>query len=405
MSDYSRYLTRANWLEIDLDAIKHNFLELEKMVGPDVTVMPAIKANAYGHGIVEVAEALEKCDVKYLATGVLHEAIKLRKNGIKTPIMVFVSNNICEVADLYIRYNLMASVSSLEQVAALSAAAGASPVNIFIPVETGRGRVGINAEELEDFVKGVLEYKNVRIHGIYSHLSCADWPDKESFSAWQYDRFVKAIKKVEALGVRVPFLQLANSNGSISRPEIRMTGICPGQGVWGYWTIEKREPAPDLQPSIRAWKSRLLTVKEVSGGKFGENFAAVKLDKPLRIGVMAGGMYDGISPLQATNGGYVLVHGKRVPVASSICVEHSILDLTDCPEARIGDEVVIMGKQGKEEITIYDLMKRWKKSEPEFLVSLNYSIPRIYIEDGKAQKIVRMGETEAILDDEEALTK
>lgn len=400
MYDYSKYLTRACWLEIDLDAIKNNYNELQKMVGDEVIVMPAIKANAYGHGIVEVARALEKCNVKYLAAGVLHEAIKLRKNGVKTPIMLFIGNNITEVADLYVRYDLMPTVSCMEQVEALSKAAGGKIMKIFLKVETGRGRLGINAEELADFVKQILEFKNIKIVGMYSHMSCPNWPDKESFSQWQYNRFVAAIREVEALGVKPEFLQLANSNGSISRPEMRLTGICPGQSMWGYSTIELRDSALKLIPAIKSWKSRLLCVKDTIGGKFGEGFAAVKLDKPMRMGVLAGGMYDGVSPLQA-NGGYVLIRGKKVPVASSICVEHTIVDLTDCPEAEIGDEVVILGKQGDLEITFQDLMARWKKSVPELLVSLNYSIPRVYFEGGIPQRIVCLDESQTIADHEE----
>lgn len=139
MYNYSKYLTRSCWLEIDLDAIKNNYYELQKMVGPEIIVMPAIKANAYGHGIVEVARALETCKIKYLASGVLHEAVKLRKNGIKSPIMLFVGNNIEEVADLYVRYDLMPTVSSISQVKAISEAAGNKTMKVFLPVETGRG--------------------------------------------------------------------------------------------------------------------------------------------------------------------------------------------------------------------------------------------------------------------------
>lgn len=395
MKSYEKHLTRSCWLEIDLDAVRHNFFELQNMVGPGVAVMPAIKANAYGHGIVEIARTLEKCQVRYLAAGVLHEAIKLRKNGIKTPIVLFVGNNISEVADLYVRYDLIPSISSIPQVEAMSKAAGSNEVDIFIPVETGRGRLGINAEELKAFVMQVLEYKNIKIAGLYSHMSGPDWSDKETFSEWQYSRFVTAIKEVEALGVKVDFLQLANSNGSISRPEMRLTGICPGQSMWGYSTIEERDTSPKLKPAIQAWKSKLLCVKDTIGGKFGEGFAAVKLEKPLRIGVMAGGMYDGISPLHA-NGGYVLIRGKKIPVASSICVEHTILDLSECPEAEIGDEIVILGKQGAHEISLKDLLAKWKKSVPELLVSFNHSLPRVYFENGKPQRVLCLDETHEI---------
>ena len=133
---------------------------------------------------------------------------------------------------------------------------------------------------------------------------------------------------------------------------------------------------------MTAMKSRLVHVHEVIGGKFGPGFSAVRLDKPKRIGIVVGGVSDGISPKHAKNG-YVLIHGKRVPIASAICLEHMIVDLTGCPEAKPGDEVVIFGRQGEEEITIPSLLKAWDKTLVEFWTSFTPHISRVYRRDGK----------------------
>lgn len=393
-----KYLMRPCWLEIDLDAIKSNYQALRDMVGPQVTVMPAIKANAYGHGIVEVAKALEECNAEYLALGVLQEAIQVRESGVKSPIMLFINNTITEVADLYVRYDLMPTVRTIRQVEAMAKAAGGKTVKVFIKLETGRGRLGIPAGEVAQFVKDILAFPNIQIEGMYSHLTAPDWPDKESYSRIQAEIFSKAVEEITALGVTIPFLQLANSSGSIAIPEIRMTAICPGQCMWGYSTVEERPGHPKLKNAIVAWKSQLVDVKEVEYGKFGENFAAVKLDRPKRIGVIVGGLSDGISALQA-KGGSVLVRGKRVPVASSLCVEHTIIDLSDVPDAAIGDEVVILGEQGDEKITFWDLLKTWNRNVPEFLVCLPSRLHRVYIKDGKKQKITWTNKSQAIIEE------
>ena len=382
-------IKRSCWLEIDLDCIKNNFEVFKKMVGSGIQVMPAVKANGYSHGIIESCKELERCGANYLGLGSIDEAILLRENGVKTPLLIFASNTVSEVADLYIEYNLIPTIQTKEQAKSISCAAKAkgSIHPIFTKIETGRGRLGVNAEEFPDFIKEIVTLQNIRIEGVYSHMSDANWPDKEiDYSAWQYKRFQSAVDKLSAEGIEIPFRQLTNTPGSIAYPQMRMTGVCPGRAIWGYSPLEKRPEHPELKNALVAWKSRLILVKEVMGGKFGENFKTVKLDKPKRIGIIVGGQYDGISSRQA-KGGYVLIRGKKVPVASPISLEHTTVDLTDCPEAQIGDEVVIMGRQGDEEITRDSLLTLWNKNLIEFWVGLNPHLTRIYYRNGKMHSI------------------
>lgn len=379
--DYSN-LHRDCWLEIDLDVLEANFRAMKDLVGPDVKIMPAVKANAYAHGIVACGKKLEKCGADYLGVGNIDEAILLRKNGVKMPLLIFAGNLVSEVADVYVANRLIPTIFTYEQAKAINDVAD-SPYPIFIKIDTGRGRLGINAEEFPNLFGRISQLPKIKVEGVYSHMCPVDWPDKKSsdYAQWQFSRFQKALEGIGSAAEKIPFRQLANTPASIAYPGFRLTGICPGRAIWGFSPLEKRKGHPKLNYPMVAWKSRLLHVQEVFGGKFGENFSPVKLNTPKRIGVMAGGVSDGISTLQSH--GEVLVCGHRVPVASSICLEHTILDLTNCPEAKPGDEVVIFGKQGNEEITMDELRGFWKKDLMSFWTAITPHVQRVYLSKGQ----------------------
>ena len=378
--DYS-YLHRDCWLEIDLDILAANFMAMKKLVGPSVKIMPAVKANAYAHGIVACGMMLEKCGADYLGVGNIDEGILLRKHGVKMPLLIFAGNLISEVADVYIKYHLIPTVFTYEQAKSINDATS-SFFPIFIKIDTGRGRLGINAEDFPNLFEKISKLSKIKVEGVYSHMCPVDWPDKKSsdYAQWQFNRFQGAMEGIESAAKKIPFRQLANTPASIAFPRLRLTGICPGRAIWGFSPLEKREGHPNLEYPMIAWKSRLLHVQEVLGGKFGEGFSTVKLDTPKRIGVMAGGISDGISTAQSH--GKVLVCGHKVPVASSICLEHTILDLTNCPEAKPGDEVVIFGKQGDEEITMDEVRCFWKKDLMSFWTGITPHVQRLYFSKG-----------------------
>lgn len=377
------FLRRDCWLEIDLDKVAENFNAMRALVGNDVKIMPAVKANAYGHGIVACCKELERCGADYLGVGNIDEAIELRETGVKMPLLVFASNQIVDQVPLYLDYHLIPTVLRVEQAEALSAAANGE-VPIFIKIDTGRGRLGVNAEKFPAFFQKVSALPHIRVEGVYSHMCASNWPDKDTtggYALWQYDRFRKAMDGIGEAAERIPFRQLANTPAAIAYPQLRMSGICPGRAIWGFSPLEKREGHPELHYPMTAWKSRIVHVNEVIGGKFGENFKAKTLEAPRRIGVMPGGLSDGVHPEQVK--GCVLVRGKRVPVQSSICLEHTILDLTNFPEVQPGDEVVIFGRQGDEEITLDELRNFWGKSLETFWTGITPHVQRVYFKNGK----------------------
>nr|WP_106779245.1 alanine racemase [Lysinibacillus timonensis] len=380
-------MSRFCWLEINLDNLRDNFMQFRQMVGHDVKIMPAIKANAYGHGIVACGKVLEECGANYLGVGSVDEGILLRENGVKMPILIFASNLVQETANLYAEYQLIPTILSVEAAKAFSDVVS-KPSDIFIKIDTGRGRLGVNAEVFANLYREVSKLPNLHVEGVYSHMGAVNWPDLgPDYAMWQFSRFKSALDALGKDAEKIPFSQLANTPGSIALPEIRMSGVCPGRAMWGYSPLAQRETHPDLKAPLVSWKSRLVHVNEVIGGKFGENHASVQLEEPKRIGIMAGGLGDGISPKLA--GGYVLLHGRKCPVASTLSLEHTILDLTDFPEAQVGDEIVILGRQGEEEITLEQRIKEWECSVPQIWTNISPHLDRLYYRDGRLWAVAK----------------
>lgn len=386
MSDIAKQLTRANWVEVNLDAISNNFQKLRAMVGKDVMIMPAVKANAYGHGILESARVLEEAGADVMGIGSIEEGIALRNYGIRTPLLIFASNTVAEVADVYVQYDLTPTVMYAFQGKAISEAAakvGKDAFPIFIKVECGRGRLGINVEEAPPVIEEIVKMPHIKLAGIYTHLCDTKWEDQgaNDYTRWQNERFSKMLSILEGNGIHPPFVQIANTAASIAMPEIWHQGICPGRAIWGYSPLDPREEHPKLEQAMVAWKTRVILTKDVIGGKFGPGFKNVQLEKPLHIGIIPCGLNDGVD--HKNSAGSVLIRGKRVPIGSSESLEHSILDLSAAPDVEVGDEVVVFGRQGDEEITYKEVSKLWDRNLSEWLVGINPNIPRIYYQGGK----------------------
>lgn len=390
MKDYVKNFTRPNWIEVDLDAIANNFNKLREMVGANIKIMPAVKSNAYGHGILESARVLEECGADVMGIGSVDEGIALRKYGIKTPLLIFASNLIEGVAGTYTEYNLIPTIMYEFQGKAISDAAvvaGKKDFPIFIKVECGRGRLGINVEDAPPVIEKIVNMPSIKLCGIYTHLCDTKWEDQgaNDYTRWQNERFSKMLDVLKSKGIHPPFIQIANTAASIAMHEIWHQGICPGRAIWGYSPLDPRDEHPKLQQAMVAWKTRVILTKDVIGGKFGPGFKNVKLGKPLHIGIIPCGLNDGVD--HKNSAGYVLIRGKRIPVGSTESLEHTILDLSDAPEVEVGDEVVIFGKQGNQEITYKEVSKLWDRNLSEWLIGINPNLPRVYFRNGKAVSI------------------
>jgi alanine racemase len=381
MRDTVRSLARATWLEIDLDAFTHNVSELRALVGTEAKLLAAVKANAYGHGLVKTSQTLIQAGVDMLACGSVEDGVELRSAGIRAPILIFASNTVAETARTYMEYDLIPTILEVAQAEALAEVAP-SPVKIFAKVDTGRGRLGIIAEEALSFLQKLAAIPKIQIMGVYSHFAGPDWPDrKPDFAEWQLRRFKQLREEAERAGLEIPIWEIAQSSAAITMPHSRCTACCTGRLIWGFSEVERRQGHPNLKGAL-TWKSRIIQKKKVTAGKFGPNNEAVRLESSRIIGVAAVGLHDGLMSTHA-RGGEVLVRGKKVRVWSPVTLEHLVIDLTNCPEAETGDEVVIIGKQGKEEISIDELVRLWKVPLTQILAHLSSEMARVYFKGGK----------------------
>ncbi len=348
---------------VNLDAIRKNFSLLKRILrrtSPSPLVIGVVKADAYGHGAVEVAKVLEDAQIDFLATAYLEEAIELREAGIKAPIIV-----LFEEPDIprYIKYDLRAVVHNEQTVRGLerSLKVGSPPLKIHIEFDTGMGRLGFSPGDAIKIVKRVLEIKGLRLEGIMSHFSSAELTDKESATE-QINIFRDISTQIERLLGGLIY-HISNSAGVFNLPEAWFSAVRPGLLLYGYLPggLEDKELSPAMKVS-----TRLLTIRRIKAGtpiSYGGTFIT---RRESLVGIISAGYADGFMR-GLSNRGYVLFRGRRAPVIGRVCMDLTMVDLTDIIDS--GDkvspteEVVILGKQGDEIITAKEIAL-WAQTIP-----------------------------------------
>lgn len=365
---------RLSWAEIDLNAICHNLSQVKKRIGRKVKILAAVKANAYGHGIREVAEVLEKKGVDYLGVAFLEEGIELRKHGCKIPILVF-SHILPQQAGDIVRYNLTASISILSLACAISKEAirRNKVAKVHIKVDTGMGRLGIREEELPAFTK-IFELKGLEVEGIYTHFSSA-YEDEKSFTRAQISQFKKIVSRLFRQGYNIPISHAANSAAIINFSESFFDMVRPGLMLYGLYPSASMERYIDLKPAL-ALKTRITFLKDIPPNtpiSYGRTYVT---KTPTRIGILPIGYADGYSR-HLSNIGEVLIHGKRCKVIGAICMDHTIVDVKGV-EVNVGDEVVLIGGSGRGRITAEELARKAGTISYEIVSRIGPRIPRVY---------------------------
>lgn len=363
-----------SWAAIDLGAIRHNFSQVKKCAR-GVKILAAVKANAYGHGMKEVAKALEKCNVDYLGVAFVDEGIELRKAGCKVPILVL-SNALPYQAKDIVKYRLTASVSDTVLARAISreAVRTRKKAKLHIKVDTGMGRLGIRAKDAILFAERVFHFPGITVEGIFTHLPSADEKDR-SFTKAQITRFKRVITSLEKEGYVIPIRHAANSAGVKHFPDSFFNMVRPGLMLYGL------DPSPLLIKSIKlkpalSLKTRIVFLKDVphhTPVSYGRTYVT---KTRTRIGVLPIGYADGYSR-SLSNIGEVLVHGKRCKVIGRICMDHTVIDLKGA-QVKAGDEVVLIGRSGKEEITAQDIAEKTHTISYEIVSRIGPRIPRVF---------------------------
>lgn len=370
-----------SFARIDLTAIRNNFESLKALLKPGVKTMAIVKANAYGHGAVRVAKTLENL-ADYFAVADIQEALELRDNGIKNPILILSYTSTYHYEEL-IGNEIIPTVYSLEDAIKLSQTAVemSRKAVIHIAVDTGMNRIGLkDCDESADIVKKISTLPNIEIEGVFTHFACADCEDK-SFVNVQKQRFDKFVSSLEDRGLDIPIKHCCNSAATIDC-DSHYDMVRMGIALYGlYPSDEVMKEKVALKPAMEV-VSRIIHIKDVEPGEgIGYGHAYVTPEKK-KIATVCIGYADGYNRAFSNNG-CVLVNGKRAKVVGRVCMDQIMIDITGIDGANVGDQVIIMGEQKGSIITAEELGEMCGSFNYEMICTFMPRVNKIYYENGK----------------------
>lgn len=382
-----RYDRVSAW--IDLDALKANMYRTREVTAPGAKIMAIIKADGYGHGAVPIAKTFDECMVGeeplIYAYGVamLEEALQLRKAGITKMILVL-GYTPDEQMEAAVNADISLAIFTKENAKAFSDAAVKLGKNgrVHIKADTGMGRIGFAiTPEAADEAAEIAKMPNLVIEGLFSHMAKADETVKDS-ARKQFERYQEFLKMLEERGVKPQIRHISNSASIMELPEFHMDMVRSGISTYGLYPSEEVDKNRLKLEPILTWKSRISYVKEVGAGftvGYGSTFVS---DGPMRIATIPAGYADGY-PRALSNKGRVLIHGKSARILGRVCMDQFMVDVTEIPEAKTGDEVILVGRDGTEQITVEELAAMAGSFNYEFVCDISKRVPRIYVKDGK----------------------
>lgn len=338
-------------------------------------VMAVVKANAYGHGLTEVSRFLEWQSIDYLGVATAEEGVAIREAGIKSPILVFTLPAKGQ-PHLYHQFRLESTISSEFDARLLNTEATRRrrSLPVHLKVDTGMNRIGVKVSEIRKLLASVSKLRRLEIKGIYTHFATADQPDK-TFSREQIGQFHQALEILRSEGVTPEHIHCAGSAGIVDLPDSYFSMVRPGLMLYGYYPSHRASEAVPVRP-VLALKSRISLVKWIDAGEtvsYGRRYTA---QARTQIATLPLGYADGYMRL-LTGKAEVLINGRRFPVVGTICMDQIMVDVGDSDVA-VGDEAVLIGKQGDESIDAWDLADRVGTIPYEILTSISSRVPRTY---------------------------
>ena len=363
------------WAEIDLDAISYNLHQIKNRVEPnEAKILAVVKDNAYGHGAVEVARTAASIPVHMLGVVTVEEAIELRQAEIDLPILVLCCI-LPEQAKEVVRHDIIQTVCDLSICESLSKVADRlnKQAKVHVKIDTGMGRIGVRYDEAARFVKSIVQLPHLAIEGVFTHFAAAG--TDEAFTELQLERFNSAISRLDGIGIHIPLKHAANSTAVLGLPSSYFNMVRPGLMVYGlYPSGSSREI--DLKPAL-SLKTRVVYLKEVPAGwsiSYGRTYIT---EKPAVVASLAIGYGHGYSR-RLSNNGEAIIRGMRAPIIGTVCMDQCLCDVTHVPSVSIGDEAVLIGRQGDEEITADEVAQKAGTISYEVLCAINAKMPRIY---------------------------
>lgn len=367
----NQYLT---WAEIDLNAIRHNYRVLQRLAGK-AKILAVVKADAYGHGMVEVASLLQRQGVGWFGVSDIFEGIRLRQAGIRKPILLFEST-LSAHAKPIIDYTLIPTVCTWELASSLNRYAQKvkKKVNVHVKVDTGMGRLGVGYAQAPAFILGLRRLRNLRLEGVYTHFPVADTDRR--FTHRQIRQLADLIEKLKKNGIRLRYVHAANSMGLAGYKAQILNLVRPGLMLYGLYPRPELEKKVSLRP-VMSVHSRIIFLQKIEKGRsisYGRMFIA---PGPMTVATLPIGYSDGY--LRGLSGrAFVLVEGRRCPVLGRVTMDQTVVDVSKVRKPRLGMPVVILGKQRNAEISADDIARAAGTISYEIVCSLGSRLPHVY---------------------------
>ena len=373
------------WAQIDLGAICHNVACVRRKIPQDVKLLVVIKADAYGHGAVEVAKALQNlCD--FFGVASVAEGVELCKAGIRTPILVLGYTDKFDFTHA-VEYDIRPTIFTMEQAEMLSreAVRQGKTALFHFAVDTGMSRIGFQVtEESADVVRRITRLPSIQAEGIFSHYFASDDADPASSIA-QQEKFELFLRMLEKRGVEIPIRHMSNSAGILNLDKC-YNMVRSGIITYGVFPSRDMAQTLDLHPALQ-WKSQVFHVKKLEAGRLIGYGGTYKTTKPTVVATVPVGYADGY-PWCLSNRGSVILHGKFAPIIGRVCMDLLMVDVTDIPDVAEGDIVTLIGRDGDAELSVDALAEVSGTISYELLCSFTRRVPRVYIRDDREVTVV-----------------
>ncbi|MBN2407314.1 MAG: alanine racemase [Elusimicrobia bacterium] len=367
-------ILRPTYAEINLGALRNNFSKIRNMTG--AAVMPVVKADAYGHGAVRVADVLEKSGADMLGVATVEEGIDLRENSIKIPILVLGSIYPFGNFEKVIEYGLVPIIASRMAGKMLSEAAerAGKKVAFHLKVDTGMGRIGVAPETAAQLGRELENSPFLQMDGIFTHLACAD--ENAAYTSEQLRKFKWVLDKLPA---PPPYIHAANTAGLVKSSDCHFTLVRPGLAVYGLYPGERKPADFGFEP-VLSWKSKVVFIKEIEKGSSVSYGCTWRAPARSRIATVCVGYADGYSRM-LSNRARVLIRGGSFPVVGRVCMDMIMVDVTENRDITVGDDVTLIGKDGGAGITAEKLAEWASTINYEIVTGISRRVPRVFRDD------------------------
>lgn len=373
-----------SWVEIDRSALLRNLKSFRRLLGPEVRLMPVVKANAYGHGLLEVSALASKSRLAdWLGVNSLEEGLALRRHGISLPILVLGYVPISGLADAA-RAGLRLTVYNMETLRAIARLKTSRPVNVHIKLETGTNRQGVGLDQACRLARFIKSSKSLTLEGYSTHFANIEDTLDRSYPNAQIARYQSMVSKLERLGLGAPMTHTACTAAAIIFPQTRCSLARIGIGLYGLWPSRETmlssrglNPWLELRP-VLTWKARVAQVKEVAAGAFVGYGCTYRTTRRSKLAVLPVGYYDGYDR-KLSNSAHVLIRGRRAPVRGRVCMNLCVVDVTDIPGVKPEDQAVLLGRQGQESVSAEQLAAWIGTINYEVVSRINPQLPRLVV--------------------------